>query len=618
MRRTYTNPVRAKNGSTPTDPDPFVLRFRGKFYCYSTGLDQVNVSVSEDLVVWKPLDAALAVEGRDNFWAPCVVYADGTFHMYVSFRPLGSDDAHEQRLHLAQSSTPEGPFQVVGGPMFDYFAIDADVVQSDGGRWWLYYSTNEPTGLGDKFVGTSILRDELVSPGEVRGEPEPVVTPTLPEEIFLEDRFGDGRDWYTIEGPAVFTDRDCAYMTYSGNAYERENYFIGYATSDNIDEASVWSKHPDPHTFAPLVRRTDQVEGTGHNSITVGPNLVDRWIVYHGRNADQKLTPGVEQRTMRVDPVWTASGRLFTSAPTRDPQPYPTKAALATEATTIDIEQGLVRELGNCWSKRHIAETWLTMTRTHLGARAGVVVAWSDERNFAEVLWDVASSTLTAHVTIQGLSVEVGRARVNLRHDAWQRIAWTRLDEDLRFTLGDITIAFSVGELGPTIGVSSHRTSTQFEDLRVAAHADLLGLELQRIDWELFGEHNCRVDHEGLAGLPDSPVSLARVIEPGEVIMLDFELLGAGGQLKLSAGSGEEIAIRERTLAAGMNASARNGKQVCLRFDARGEELELFVDGLRTSFPDADGTRDINLTLHGAKLRRARTSNTAFSMEGTK
>ena len=62
----YVNPVTYEDGPH-TDPDPFVLRFRGRYYCYSTGETQVNVSVSRDMVHWTRLGAALERPDRRHF-----------------------------------------------------------------------------------------------------------------------------------------------------------------------------------------------------------------------------------------------------------------------------------------------------------------------------------------------------------------------------------------------------------------------------------------------------------------------------------------------------------------------------------------------------------------------
>ena len=49
----FCNPVKFKDGKRHTNPDPFVLRWCGKYYCYSTDAKGVNLSISSDLVNWE-------------------------------------------------------------------------------------------------------------------------------------------------------------------------------------------------------------------------------------------------------------------------------------------------------------------------------------------------------------------------------------------------------------------------------------------------------------------------------------------------------------------------------------------------------------------------------------
>lgn len=299
----YQNPV-SFNVEGVTNPDPFVLSYLGTYYCYSTDEAGVQVSRSADLVSWEYLGLAFTETGRRAYWAPNVVYRNGLFYLYVSDRPVGEEDPHLQRLRVATSPVPEGPFTHVRY-LKDYFAIDADVVFGRDGQAVLFYASNEFTEFDPDHPGTGIVAESMADMVTLVGDQHPIIVPTLREEVFEENRFGDGRDWHTIEGGAYFTRRGNGYMTYSGNAYVRENYFIGYATAavQNGLAAATWTKYPDNTTFSPLLRRNDQVEGTGHNSVIQAPNLVDWWIIYHGRDAAEPLVEGTEQRVMRIDPL---------------------------------------------------------------------------------------------------------------------------------------------------------------------------------------------------------------------------------------------------------------------------------------------------------------------------
>ena len=56
----FCNPVKFKDGKRHTNPDPFVLRWCGKYYCYSTDAKGVNLSISSDLVNWEYLGLCIS------------------------------------------------------------------------------------------------------------------------------------------------------------------------------------------------------------------------------------------------------------------------------------------------------------------------------------------------------------------------------------------------------------------------------------------------------------------------------------------------------------------------------------------------------------------------------
>ena len=69
----YTNPAAyTEPGTIPTNPDPYVIKFNGIYYCYSTDENGVNVSSSENLTVWKFLGRVAKEEDKHDYWAPCV------------------------------------------------------------------------------------------------------------------------------------------------------------------------------------------------------------------------------------------------------------------------------------------------------------------------------------------------------------------------------------------------------------------------------------------------------------------------------------------------------------------------------------------------------------------
>ena len=209
-------------------------------------------------------------------------------------------------MHVAVADSPEGPF-VFAANLLPPFSIDAHVVEYKGSLY-LFYSLDDEKAARP---GTYIALDRMVSPTQVEGRPVRCVVPTLDEEIFCRDRYRKGEHWHTIEGAFYFRSGGTHYLTYSGSAYGRPTYFVGYAVAHGDPEdlrALQWQKQPDEHTYAPLLCANSFVEGTGHNSVIFAAG--SWWIVYHGRDVNAQRSGTMDCRVMRADRIQIDGDRL--------------------------------------------------------------------------------------------------------------------------------------------------------------------------------------------------------------------------------------------------------------------------------------------------------------------
>lgn len=315
---TFCNPAPFSDGKRHTNPDPFVLRWCGAYYCYATDEAGIKVSASADLVHWQDKGYAIRQQGHQNFWAPAVLYDNGIFYLYYSHEP-------KEILQLAISHDPRGPF-IWQAQLSELFSIDAHPVLWHGERY-LFYATDEWMGCDDERPGTSILLDKLCPDGSLEGHPVPVVLPDADAEIFARNRFGDGRDWHMLEGPCLLSGEERSFLMYSANCYESEDYYVHYAVAENKEDLRemVWHKQEKPYAPFPLLHRSEMVEGTGHNTVVQAPDLVHWWIIYHGRPAEEPIIKGTEQRQMYIAPLRTWDDVLWAPAPTTAPQEEPQK-----------------------------------------------------------------------------------------------------------------------------------------------------------------------------------------------------------------------------------------------------------------------------------------------------
>jgi GH43 family beta-xylosidase len=415
------------NVSPELNPDPYVIKYRGAYYCYSSGERSVPVLRSHDLVHWDHLGTALLEEGFWSYWAPCVVFYNDVFYMYYSSMPDGETDNHCHFLKVAVSDRPEGPFRYVK-TLFGKFSIDAHVVHLRDG-WRLFYSVNDYAGSEADRPGTVILEDALVDFMTPGGKPVLAVCPTRDEEIFERNRFGDGRDWHTIEGAYFFPIDGREYLMYSGGAYTREFYFIDYAVRDG---KGGWKKRDASGTFAPLLQGNEAVEGTGHNSVAYAPNAIDPWIVYHGRNRDIEFDPSKEQRNLRIDALERVGDELVVPGPTMSSFEGPDAAAFFDS-----FDSAMLSDAGGKWIVRsgswanessmtapisangisavihaikyagYVMEVETKWLAQHSGGLFGVYAAYTDERNNLEVLIDVGRRELWIRAMSNGFSSAV-------------------------------------------------------------------------------------------------------------------------------------------------------------------------------------------------------------------
>lgn len=304
--------------------DPFVLRAGDFYYCYGTGGGdalqgdgrQFVLLRSADLSNWEFLGGALVpMDGFETsaHWAPEVCERDGQFWMYFSCN-YPREGETTQRLHVAVSQRPEGPFQVVRPVLFpqDGFTIDPSPFHDpQSGRWFLYYARDF---LSDGRIGTGTavveLGDDMIS---TIGEPQTVVRASADWQVFERNRSIYGRlveAWHTVEGPCVVFHEGRYVCFYAGGNWTNASYGVSFAASDSplgpwLDEHSAIE--------AVVLRGNKETIGPGHNSVVLAPDGKTHLCVYHAWNAEGT------KRQLCLDPIrWTLDGPKVT--PTRGAQ----------------------------------------------------------------------------------------------------------------------------------------------------------------------------------------------------------------------------------------------------------------------------------------------------------
>ncbi len=291
--------------------DPFVLRVGETYYAYGTGPKSPDglefpLLRSTDLVHWNSLGGALKPlvnPVANNYWAPEVIAKDGRFYLYYSASTSNSDA--DQRLRVAISDNPEGPFADSGQLIMPSlgFSIDAHpFVDPRDAQPYLFFASDyekeEPTGTG---IGVVALTDDMMyAASEVRT----VVRASMPWQIYERNRDYKGRIWPTwncVEGPFVVHHEGQYYCFYSGGAWYGADYGVEVAVADH--PMGPW--RDDRAARGPTVLKgiPEKVIGPGHCSLVFGPDDKTLFMVYHAWDVQRT------KRRMCIDPiVWKSNG----------------------------------------------------------------------------------------------------------------------------------------------------------------------------------------------------------------------------------------------------------------------------------------------------------------------
>ena len=259
-KKTYKNPI-------CEGADPFVLLHDGKYYLYATNAkDGFKVSESDDLINWTDRGYCLKkddVIGEEYFWAPEVMYHNSKFYMIYTSSP---------HIGVAVSDSPLGPFKQKDKKWaIEKEAIDGHFFKDDDGEVYLYYRAWDTNNIaGAKMNPDMLTADEdnrkmLIFPAEYEWEMS-------------------NKDCIGSEGPFVIKHNGYYYLTYSCNDYRDVNYCVGCAVSNSpLGEYKKFDK--------PILRKSDELVGTGHHSFTTSKDAKTLICVYHCHNSLDKVHP---------------------------------------------------------------------------------------------------------------------------------------------------------------------------------------------------------------------------------------------------------------------------------------------------------------------------------------
>lgn len=265
--------------------DPYILLDGDTYYAYGTNdANGIRCYTSDDLRVWKYEGLALNKTNTTEtqwFWAPEVYRIGNKYIMYYSAN---------EHLYAATASSPKGPFKQVGSYQMEKLigsekCIDSHVFIDEDSTAYIFFVRF----TDGNCIWQAKLSDDFITP----------VEGTL-RKCFAASQSWELKMGRINEGPNIIKQGRRYYLTYSGNHYESQDYAVGYAYTTNI-ATGTWTKY----TNNPILRRWDDLVGTGHHSLFYDKEGALR-IVFHTHNS----TESIHSRLMYIGTMQFRSNNL--------------------------------------------------------------------------------------------------------------------------------------------------------------------------------------------------------------------------------------------------------------------------------------------------------------------
>ena len=263
-------------------PDPTVTHASdGYYYAYATqtianGIwTNIQVARSPDLKNWTRLGEALPVKPSwanqtQNFFAPHVSEAGGTFYMYYSADPNTKTGLC---LAVATANNPAGPFTDKGAPLkCGSGFINIDPMQFDDpatGKKYLYW------GSGFDPIKVQELADNRID-FAANSQPINLIYP------ISDSNPANYRN--LVEGAWIQYRNGYYYLFFSGDDCCTSAH---YAVMEARSTSATGPFTVLPENNGVIIKANEKWLGPGHNSIIRDDKSTD-WIVYHAYHPDNR------------------------------------------------------------------------------------------------------------------------------------------------------------------------------------------------------------------------------------------------------------------------------------------------------------------------------------------
>ena len=387
--------------------DPFVMRYNGKYYLYTsctTGHLSHGIPcwVSDNMIDWTFSRWAYGngTEGSGGdltftAYAPEIVFYRGYFYMCEA--PNG------QGHRILRSENPDGPFELVSDNLGE--GIDGSFWVDSNDNLYLLAAVPGFAAQGTIFaIPLTVGADGRVT----KGQRKAVDTAEL-------------GSW--TEGPEQFERDGYKYFTYTGNHVNSADYRMGYSYTTN---ASLFAglKTVDNKIF--LISTGDDLpyegggygstaayetistyRGTGHSSNVYGPNLDSVFVAYHTANRkDHTGASAGSSRRYNITQMFTNQSYLTVNGLCTYDTPKPAMPTFtANGAEDLSLSGGYYLT-----EKSTEAVFTAELNLTLQNGKGSVVVGYDSNGNYTEVSID--GTSLTVNKVSGGAKTQLASATI--------------------------------------------------------------------------------------------------------------------------------------------------------------------------------------------------------------
>lgn len=393
--------------------DPYVFRFDGKYYLYTSlngdkkTTGKIPCWVSDNLVDWEWAGWAYGEGKNENpetyiAFAPEVVYYEGWFYLCESQRGYGH--------YFFRSKNPNGPFEQITENLGQN--IDGSFYLADDGQ--LYFMSASLNGIA--YMKVNITEDDEGGATLTLGKATVVPEATL------------SNMW--TEGPGYFSRNGYKYLTFTGNHVDSAGYRVGYAYTQSDFLYDGLSAHYNNVTLVSNGEDTDPIyigyggnlasaktrfsnyRGTGHSSNVVGPDLDSIYTAYHtSRRINYNNVQEGSERKYNLTRYYTNGGYLTADSLADFNVIKPAGADFSASADELLSVGGKLlgaEETGDVYTAE--------LNFVAPSGKAEVYVGYRDENNYTKI--SLVSGKISVVKETNGVQSVVGGANVSTGSNA--------------------------------------------------------------------------------------------------------------------------------------------------------------------------------------------------------